>query len=248
MRLLKGKTVIVTGGSKGIGRACCLAFAREGAAIVFTYNKSRRDADVLVSELTKYKVPVLALHADVRSIDQCRSVVEKTLKIHDKYHVVINNAGITCDRPLFLMSSEEWQKVLDTNLNGVFNMTRVTITNLLKQKDGAIINISSVSGLIGLPGQTNYSASKAGIIGFSKALAKESAPYGVRVNVVAPGFIDTEMLQNTGKEQNKRFVDAIPMKRFGDAGEVAELCAYLASNKARYITGEVIRIDGGLAI
>jgi 3-oxoacyl-[acyl-carrier protein] reductase len=152
------------------------------------------------------------------------------------------------DRPLFMMTDDEWKDVIETNLGGVYNMTRAVITTMMKQKAGCIINMSSVSGLSGLAGQTNYSASKAGIIGFTKSLAKEVAGYGIRVNAVCPGFVETDMVSAVREDIKKSFVAAVPMKRMGEVAEVAEMCVFLASPKAGYVTGETIRIDGGLAI
>ena len=245
---LNKKTVIITGGSRGIGRACCITFAKEGASIVFTYNKSEEQAKEVVKELKKIGVESLSLKADVKEYDQCRKVVEDTLKKFNKLDIVLNNAGIIKDKALMMMTQDDWKDVLDTNLGGTFNMTRAAITTLLKQKEGCIINMSSVSGVIGLPRQTNYSASKAGIIGFSKALAKEVGAYNIRVNVVCPGYIDTDMVGGLREDIKKQIIDFIPEKRFGTADEVARVCVFLASDKANYITGEIIKIDGGLAM
>jgi 3-oxoacyl-[acyl-carrier protein] reductase len=242
------KTVIITGGSRGIGKACCFAFAKAGANIVFTYNKSKKDAETLKNKLKKLGVDALPVQLDVTDIRGCRSLVEKVLKKFKKIDILINNAGIAKDRPLFMMPDEDWKSVIDTNLGGVYNMTRSVVTLFLKQKEGCIVNMSSVSGLIGLPGQTNYSASKAGIVGFTKSLAKEVAGYGVRVNAVCPGFIETDMVSAIRENIKKNLIASIPMKRMGNAEEVADLCVYLASDKAKYITGETIKIDGGLAI
>jgi 3-oxoacyl-[acyl-carrier protein] reductase len=184
----------------------------------------------------------------VRDYNHCRKLIEKTLEHFKQLDILINNAGITKDKALLMMTLDDWKDVIETNLGGVFNITRASITTLLKQKKGCIINVSSVSGLVGLPRQTNYSASKAGIIGFSKALAKEVAAYNIRVNVVCPGFINTDMLGSLREDFKKEIINSIPVKRFGEAEEVAHLCVFLASDKAKYITGEAIKIDGGLAI
>lgn len=242
------QTVIITGGSRGIGRACCLAFAKLGANIVFTYNKSSAESEKLAEELKQNKVEAIALRADVRDYEQCRKVIERAIEKFHKIDILINNAGITRDKALLMMLNEDWHDVIETNLGGVYNMSRAAITTLLKQKSGSIINMSSVSGLIGLPRQTNYSASKAGIIGFTKALAKEVAAFGVRVNVVCPGFIDTDMVSALKEDARQQILNLIPAKRLGKAEEVAEVCVFLASSKSAYITGETIKIDGGLAI
>lgn len=247
MRELEGITVIITGGSRGIGRACCQAFARLGANVVFTYNKSRKEADILKKELKSFKIGYISIQADVRDYNQCRDVLEKALKKFKKIDVLINNAGIVKDKALLMMVLDDWKDVIDTNLSGTFNMTRCAITTFLKQKKGCIINIGSVSGLRGMPRQTNYGASKAGIIGFSQSLAKEVAAYNIRVNVVCPGYIDTEMVTSLREDIKKEIINSIPIKRLGRPREIADACVFLASDKAGYITGAVIPVDGGVA-
>ncbi|MBN2484152.1 MAG: 3-oxoacyl-[acyl-carrier-protein] reductase [Candidatus Omnitrophica bacterium] len=242
------KTVVVTGGSRGIGRACCLAFAREGANIAFTYHKNKEKADSLKKELDELGVQSLSLQADIREYDRCRNVIKEVCSHFTQVGVLINNAGIVKDRALMMMSPDDWKEVIDTNLTGTFNMTRAVITSFLKQKNGCIINISSVSGIVGIPRQTNYSAAKAGIIGFTKALAKEVAAYNVRVNAVCPGYIDTEMLNGIPENIKEEITKNIPVGRIGQPEEIAQLCVYLASDKGRYIIGDIIKIDGGLAI
>jgi len=248
MNSIKNKVVIISGGSRGIGRACCLAFARAGAKVVFTYKNSRAEAEALVKEIEKLKTEVLPLQADVKDFDQCKKVSEKTRETFKTIDILINNAGITRDKALMMMRKEDWQDVIDTNLGGTFNMTRHCITTFLKQKKGCIINISSVSGIAGIARQTNYSASKAGIIGFTRSLAKETASYGVRVNAVCPGFIDTDMVNSIREDIKETIKESIPVKRLGTAEEVAGLCLYLAGEKAAYITGEIIKMDGGLTV
>ncbi len=246
MKELRKKVAIITGGSRGIGRACCLVFAREGAKIVFTYNKSKQAAAKLKKDLERAGADYLGIRADVRDYKQCQLVVEKTLKKFGQIDILINNAGITKDKTLMMMQLDEWHDVIETNLGGTFNMTRASIVTFLKQRSGCIINMSSVSGLKGIAGQTNYSASKAGIIGFSVSLAKEVSPYNVRVNVVCPGYINTDMLHALREEVKNGIINSIPARRLGEPEEVAYLCVYLSSEKAKYITGEVIKIDGGL--
>lgn len=248
MNTLQEKVAVVTGGARGIGKACVKAFARAGARVVFTYSKSANEADALQKELKSTQGCGMAIQADVRNYEQCRTVVEKTLKEYKQLDILVNNAGITRDKALMMMSRDDWNEVIETNLGGVFNMTRAGITTLLKQKKGCIINMSSVSGLTGLARQTNYSASKAGIIGFTKALAKETAAYNIRVNAVCPGFISTDMVSAIPEKVKQELLKAIPMGRVGTPEEVAELCVFLASDNAAYITGEAIKIDGGLAI
>ena len=248
MKGIKGKTVIITGGSRGIGKACCLEFARNGANVFFTYHKNRTEALKVEKETEKLKQKCLGIQADVKDYDQCRKVVEAALAKFGRLDIVINNAGITKDKALMMMSVEEWKEVIDTNLGGVFNMSRAAITTFLKQKSGCIINMSSISGLVGTARQTNYSASKAGIIGFSKALAKEVAAYNIRVNVVCPGYISTDMVNELNDVIKENFKKAIPVKEFGMPEDIANTCVFLASDAAKYIVGEVIKIDGGVAI
>lgn len=245
---MQAKTAIITGGSRGIGRACALAFAREGANIVFTYNKSKDAADTLCGEIEELGASCLGIQADVRDYDKCRAVVEAALKKFDKLDIILNNAGIIKDAALAMMRPEDWQDVIATNLGGCFNMTRAAIITLVKQKNGCVINMSSIAGLVGIARQTNYSAAKAGIIGFSKALAKEVGPYNIRVNVVCPGYIQTDMVESVPEKFKKALLENIPMKRMGTPEEVAQACLFLASDGAGYITGKVIQLDGGLAI
>ncbi|UCD15324.1 MAG: 3-oxoacyl-[acyl-carrier-protein] reductase [Candidatus Omnitrophota bacterium] len=248
MKEFKGKTVIVTGGSRGIGRACCLEFAKSGANVVFTYSKSKEAAGTLEKELLSLEAECLSIQADICNYNQCRNVIEKTVEKFQKIDVLVNNAGIVKDKALVMMTLDDWKQVTDTNLGGTFNMTRATITTLLKQKSGCIVNISSVSGLVGLARQTNYSASKAGIIGFSKSLAKEVAAYNIRVNVICPGYIKTDMVNSLKDKVKDEIIKSIPVNRLGEPKEVAQLCVFLASDKAGYISGDVVKIDGGLAI
>ncbi|MEM7816743.1 MAG: 3-oxoacyl-ACP reductase family protein, partial [Candidatus Aenigmatarchaeota archaeon] len=216
MKGLEGKTAIITGGSRGIGKACCLAFAKEKVNIAFTYHKSEEEAQKLKIEIENLGVNCLAYKLDIRNYNECRNFVDEVLKKFNRLDILVNNAGIIKDKALMMMLLEDWHEVVDTNLGGVFNMTRACITTFLKQKNGCIINMSSVSGIVGLSRQTNYSASKAGIIGFSKALAKEVAGYNIRVNVIAPGFISTDMLSSLKDEVKKEIIEKIPLKRLGE--------------------------------
>ena len=244
MKKLRGKTAVITGGSRGIGRACVEAFSKAGANVLFTYNKSRDEAKLL----EKSGKNIAGIKADVKDYEQCRAVIGAALKKFKKIDILVNNAGKTADRALVMMTNDDWKDVLDTNLGGTYNMTRALITTFMKQKSGCVINMSSVSGIVGLPRQTNYSASKAGIIGFTKALAKEVASYGIRVNAVCPGYIKTDMLKSLSDDIKKHVLASIPAGRMGEPAEVAELCVFLASDEAGYINGETIKIDGGLAI
>lgn len=244
--MLENKTVIITGGSRGIGKACVLAFAKAKANIAFTYNQSEEAAQRVAAEAAKLGSNCLVLQADIKDYQQCRKVITQTLEKFGQLDILLNNAGIARDKALMMMELSDWQEVIDTNLNGTFNMTRAAITTLLKQKKGCIINMSSVSGLVGIARQTNYCAAKAGIIGFSRSLAKEVAGYGVRVNTVCPGYTDTEMVSVLQDKVKDEILKTIPVKRLASPNEVADLCVYLASDQASYITGEVIKIDGGL--
>lgn len=248
MAELKDKIAIITGGARGIGKACCQAFSRAGAHIAFTYNSSEKEALALQGELESNGIKALALKADVRDLEQCKRVVEAAVKSFGRIDIVISNAGIIRDKALAMMELSDWKDVLDTNLGGTFNICRAAVYTLFKQKSGCIINIGSVSGITGLPRQVNYSSAKAGIIGLTKSLAKEVAPYNIRVNCVCPGFIQTDMIGAMKEEVKDAYLKTIPLKRFGKAEEVADLCVFLASSKADYITGEIIKIDGGMAI
>ncbi len=246
--ILKDKTAIVTGAARGIGKAIALVLAREGANIVFTYLKSVKEAEELKREIEGLGVKCSAFQMDVADFEKAKELVEKTTATFGGLDILVNNAGITNDKALMFMSRADWDSVLDTNLGGVFNLTRSAIVTFLKQKKGDIINITSISGIIGLPRQVNYSASKAGIIGFTKALAKEVAAYGIRVNAVAPGFIATDMMSGLKEEYKSAMVKNIPLARFGTAEDVANTVKFLLSEQAGYVTGQVIVVDGGLSI
>ncbi|MCG8549040.1 MAG: 3-oxoacyl-[acyl-carrier-protein] reductase [Desulfobacterales bacterium] len=240
------KTIIITGGTKGIGKACCMAFAKLGYNIVFTYITDEEQAfqcAETIKELGGSGVPV---RADIKDIKHCREVVNTAKSKFGHIDTLVNNAGITQDVVLFMMKETEWEDVINTNLNGTFNMCKSVITSFLKQKSGCIINMSSVAGLSGVAGQTNYCTSKAGIIGFTKSLAKELGAYEIRVNAICPGFIETGMTEQLKENIKEDALKSIPFKRFGRPDEVASLCVFLASEQAQYITGETIKIDGGL--
>lgn len=243
--MLKGKVAVVTGGSRGIGKAICLKFAENGAEIAFLYAGNTAKAEETQKELEALGVKAKAYQCNVADADAVASVVKEIVKDFGGIQILVNNAGITKDKLVPMMKAADFDAVVDTNLKGVFYMTKGVYPLFLKQKGGKIINISSVSGLMGNPGQANYAASKAGVIGLTKSVAKELASRGVCCNAIAPGFIATEMTEDLG---NNALQDAIPMKRFGKAEEVANLAVFLASAQSDYITGEVIRIDGGLAM
>ena len=243
--MLKGKTAVVTGGSRGIGRAICLKFAENGADIAFLYAGNTVKAEETLQELESLGAKVKAYQCNVADADEVAETVKEITKDFGGIHILVNNAGITKDKLVPMMKTADFDTVIDTNLKGVFYMTKGVYPLFLKQKSGKIINISSVSGLMGNPGQANYAASKAGVIGLTKSVAKELASRGVCCNAIAPGFIATEMTEDF---KNDALVDAIPMKRFGEGEEVANLALFLASEHSDYITGEVIRIDGGLCM
>ena len=242
--MLKGKTAVVTGGSRGIGKAICLKFAENGADIAFLYAGNTVKAEETVKELEGLGVKAKAYQCNVADADAVAAVIKEIVKDFGGIQILVNNAGITKDKLVPMMKAADFDAVIDTNLKGAFYMIKGVYPLFLKQKGGKIINISSVSGLTGNPGQANYSASKAGVIGLTKSVAKELASRGVCCNAIAPGFIATEMTQAL---ENDTLKDAIPMKRFGEAEEVAKLALFLASEHSDYMTGEVIRIDGGLA-
>lgn len=243
--MLKGKTAVVTGGSRGIGKAICLKFAENGADIAFLYAGNIVKAEETLHELEAMGVKAKAYQCNVADAEAVAATVKEIMKDFDSIHILVNNAGITKDKLVPMMKAADFDAVVDTNLKGTFYMIKGVYPLFMKQKSGKIINISSVSGLMGNPGQANYSASKAGVIGLTKSVAKELASRGICCNAIAPGFIATEMTKNL---ENDTLKDAIPMKRFGEAEEVAKLALFLASEHSDYITGEVIRIDGGLCM
>jgi len=247
-KALSGKVAIVTGGARGIGQALVRTLCSEGAACLFTYVSSSSNAEALAQEIRESGGRAVPVMFDVRDYDGARRLVTQAKEDFGGIDILINNAGITRDRSLMMMSRAEWSEVIETDLTGVFNMSQSCITTFLKQKSGNIVNISSVSGIKPMPGQVNYSAAKAGVIGFTKSLAKEVAPYNIRVNAVAPGFIETDMLMQLHEKQRIKVLEEIPVGRFGMPEEVARTVLFLVSDEAAYITGQVVQIDGGLGI
>jgi 3-oxoacyl-[acyl-carrier protein] reductase len=245
---LQNRTAIVTGGARGIGRAVVHALSRAGAHCIFTYVTNQDAAEAVAAEARDFGGRVLPVRLDVRDFDGAAALVERAKAEFGRLDMLVNNAGITRDRSLMGMSRQDWADVIDTDLTGVFNMTRACIITFLKQRSGGVVNVSSVGGIRPLAGQVNYAAAKAGVIGFTKSLAKEVAPYGVRVNAVAPGFIDTDMTSALGGKARERAREAIPLGRFGSVDDVAAAVLFLLSDASQYITGQTIQIDGGLGM
>lgn len=239
---------IVTGGARGIGRAVVLAVCEAGADCAFTYSNSHAAADALADEVRRMGRRPLPVQLDARDYEGAKTLVERVKQEFGRLDILVNNAGITKDKSLMMMSKEDWSEVIDTNLTGVFNMSRACIITFLKQRSGNIVNISSVSGIHPLAGQVNYAAAKAGVIGFTKSLAKEVAALNVRVNAVAPGFVDTDMTSTFSEKTRERFLRMIPLQRFGTVDEVAKTVLFLLGDEARYITGQALQLDGGLGI
>jgi 3-oxoacyl-[acyl-carrier protein] reductase len=244
---LKGQVAIVTGASRGIGRAVAIALAAEGAKVVVNYAKSSQAADAVVAEIKEMGSEAIALQADVAQADQVDALFSAVLEQWGRIDVLVNNAGIARDMLLIRMKLEDWQAVIDLNLTGVFLCTKAASKVMLKQRSGRIINVTSVVGEMGNAGQANYSASKAGVIGFTKAIAKEVASRGITVNAVAPGFITTDMTADI--KSGEEILKMIPLGRYGQPDEVAGLIRFLAADAAAaYITGQVINVDGGMVM
>jgi 3-oxoacyl-[acyl-carrier protein] reductase len=241
--MFSGKTALISGGSRGIGRAIVKALAREGAKVAFTYVQNKVAADEIANNDT-----ILAFQADVGNFEESKNLVKQVKERFGRIDILVNNSGITRDKLIALMSEKDWDDVLSTNLKGVFNLTKPVVGVMLRQRSGAILNITSISGIVGMPGQVNYSSSKAGMIGFTKALAKEIAKANITVNALALGFVETDMTGILNPEYRAKALDQIPIGRFAKPEEMAEVALFLVSEKASYITGQVIQVDGGLAI
>ena len=245
--LLEGKIAIVTGASRGIGRAIAETLAAEGATVVVNYQSNAEAAEAVVSAITAAGGWALAVRADVSDTTAAEGLIKAAIDAFGHIDIVVNNAGTTRDTLLLSMKEEQWDVVLATNLKSVFNVCKAAARPMLRRKQGGrIINISSVSGIVGQPGQTNYAASKAGIIGFSKSLAKELGSRGITVNVVAPGFVLTDLTAGLSDELVQQTLGYIPLGRWGQAQEIAHAVAFLASDRASYITGVVLQVDGGI--
>ena len=246
MKLLEGKTAIITGGSRGIGKGIALVFAQHGANVAFTYSSSVESANSLEKELSNYGVKVKSFQSNAADYKESQDLVENVLSDFGSIDVLVNNAGITKDNLLMRMGEEDFDKVIEVNLKSVFNMTKAVQRTMLKQRKGSIINMSSVVGVKGNAGQSNYAASKAGIIGFSKSVALELGSRNIRSNVIAPGFIETEMTAKLDEKTVDVWRNAIPLKRGGSPEDIANVCVFLASDLSAYVTGQTLNVDGGM--
>ena len=246
MKLLESKVAIVTGGSRGIGKAICKSFAENGCNVAFTFNNSKDSAKNLENELNSMGIKSKSYKSDASSYDDAIKLVDDVLNEFEKIDILVNNAGIKKDNLLMRMEKEDFDVVVNTNLSSVFNLTKASIKTFLKQRNGSIINISSVVGVKGNAGQSNYSASKAGIIGFSKSIALELGSRNIRSNVVAPGFIETDMTDSLPEDIIKSWKESIPLKRGGNPTDIGNACVFLASDLSSYITGQTLHVDGGM--
>ena len=246
MKLLEGKNILITGGSRGIGKSIVEVLFNSGANVGFTFSSSQSAANEIAKNLNSSSQKCIAYKSDASKLEQCEKLVESFLNDFETIDVLINNAGITKDNLLMRMSEDDFEKVMEVNLKSVFNMTKACQRVFLKNRKGSIINMSSVVGVKGNAGQSNYAASKAGIIGFSKSIAQELGSRSIRCNVIAPGFIKTEMTDNLSDSIIESWTENIPLKRPGESNDVANLCLFLASDLSSYITGQVINVDGGL--
>lgn len=240
------KVALITGATRGIGKQIAITLAKEGYHIALNYRKENEDLENTIKEIEENKVTCFGVKGDVSSFEDCEELAKQVIEKFGKIDVLVNNAGITKDMLLMRMKKEDFEQVIDVNLIGTFNVTKNVISHMLKARSGRIINISSVVGVSGNAGQTNYSASKAGMIGFTKSLAKEVASRGILVNAVAPGFIETSMTEVLKDEVKEEIAKSIPLKRMGTSEDVANVVKFLASEDSCYVTGQVLHVDGGM--
>ncbi len=246
MKLLQDKVALITGGSRGIGAAIVRRFAEQGAHVAFTYRSSAKSAEAIAEEVKKLGVNAKAYQSDAGSFSGAEALIKAVLEDFEKIDIVVNNAGITQDNLMLRMSEEQWDKVIETNLKSVFNLTKHVLRPMMKGGGGSIINMSSVVGITGNAGQANYAASKAGIFGFTKSIAKEMGSRNIRCNAVAPGFIETDMTDQLDEKTRESYLTNIPMKRLGKAEEVADLCVFLGSDMSSYVSGQTITVCGAM--
>ncbi|MGC1242559.1 MAG: 3-oxoacyl-[acyl-carrier-protein] reductase [Chryseosolibacter sp.] len=246
MNLLKGKTALITGASKGIGKSIAMKFAEQGANVAFTYLSSVEQGQALETELTSKGIKAKGYRSDASDFKQAEKLISDVIADFGTLDILVNNAGITMDNLLLRMTEESWDRVMNVNLKSCFNTVKAVMKPMMKQKNGSIINMTSVVGIKGNAGQANYAASKAGIIGFTKSVALEIGSRGIRCNAIAPGFIETEMTGKLDEKTVQLWRDAIPLKRGGMPEDVADACIFLASDMSSYITGQVLQVDGGM--
>ena len=246
MNLLKDKVALITGGSRGIGAEIVRAFATQGADIAFTYLSSEKPALEIQEEISKLGVKAKAYKSDASSFQQSEELVKSVIEDFGKVDILINNAGVTRDNLMLRMTEEQWDTVININLKSLFNLTKQILKPMMRNRSGSIINISSVVGGFGNPGQANYAASKAGVFGFTKSIAKEVGSRNIRCNAIAPGFIQTDMTDELDEKTRENYLGSLPLKRFGNAKEVADACIFLASDMSAYVTGQTLNVCGGL--
>ncbi|WP_419725590.1 3-oxoacyl-[acyl-carrier-protein] reductase [Terrisporobacter petrolearius] len=246
--MLQGKCAVITGASRGIGREIAIKYAKEGANIVLNYRNSETEALQLKEELDKLGSDTLIVKANVSNFEEAEKLIKEAKEVFGRIDILVNNAGITKDNLIMRMKEEDFDSVIDVNLKGAFNCLKAVTPIMIRQKSGKIINMSSVVGVIGNAGQVNYCASKAGLIGMTKSLAREIGGKNINVNAIAPGFIDTDMTKVLSEDQKKNIMSQVPLKRLGQAEDIANLALFLASNQSDYITGQVIQVDGGMAM